>query len=314
MKKLLSIVIPVWNRENEIIRALESVKNLVNENKDDVELIISDNNSDDNTVIKVKEWAEITGTKIKLLESSANVGPVNNWIMGLNAANSAYSLLLFSDDCLKFEEDTHSLLEKIRIMNGLKIAIARLPVRLVDAELIETSDSLLRLNFSQNMNSAKYETMTSDVFLANHLLPRWVNTTKFKRSFSPVSPSAYILSTENLLESLKRFRSRHTFAVDGAGIDHLCILLAANTSNLVACFSDPTSYLVASETSITRLSQKDRMNAIKMLYSYSYAALIAAGYFLKSKTLQRKGLSVIILTRFLFHSTKLNFLKLINKF
>jgi glycosyltransferase involved in cell wall biosynthesis len=55
MMKQLSIVIPAFNREKLIIRALESI---FEQNIHDVEVIVVDDASEDSTVDVVKKYAD----------------------------------------------------------------------------------------------------------------------------------------------------------------------------------------------------------------------------------------------------------------
>ena len=91
---LVSVVIPTFNREQYIQAALTSA---LAQNYPNLEIIVCDNYSSDNTVSICLDLAA-QYTSIRVLQSSANIGPVKNWLKGVSHARGHYVKLLFSDD------------------------------------------------------------------------------------------------------------------------------------------------------------------------------------------------------------------------
>lgn len=91
---LVSIVIPVFNRENFIVDVINSC---INQEYNNIEIIIIDNNSTDNTVEIIKKIYE-SNENIKLFKNEENIGPIKNWKKGALLAKGKYVKILFSDD------------------------------------------------------------------------------------------------------------------------------------------------------------------------------------------------------------------------
>lgn len=95
----VSVVIPVYNRAVLIRRTLDSV---LAQTFEDFECIVSDNNSSDETLAVVREYAD-RDSRIKVLSQQTNLGPVRNWLAGAMAARGEFVKILFSDDWLEPE-------------------------------------------------------------------------------------------------------------------------------------------------------------------------------------------------------------------
>ena len=89
--KILSVIIPVYNQENLIIKAINSIPI-----RDDVEIIVVDDASTDKTLAKVKELS--LKRKITIIHSSVrkSIGFCRN--LGLEAATGQFVFWLDSDD------------------------------------------------------------------------------------------------------------------------------------------------------------------------------------------------------------------------
>ena len=78
-KKMVSVIIPLYNSEKYIGTTIESV---INQTYKNWELLIIDDNSKDNGVVIVKEYIK-KDSRIKLLVNSQNMGAAKKEIMGL---------------------------------------------------------------------------------------------------------------------------------------------------------------------------------------------------------------------------------------
>lgn len=110
MQSLVSILIPVYNRENLIE---ETVQSALNQTYKNIEIIIVDNKSTDNTWELLKKLAS-EDKRIKIFQNETNIGPVRNWKRCIDEANGTYGKILFSDDVMypEFLEKTLELIEE----------------------------------------------------------------------------------------------------------------------------------------------------------------------------------------------------------
>ncbi|MDT2926297.1 glycosyltransferase family 2 protein [Lactococcus lactis] len=94
---MISVIIPTYNREKTIERAIKSVINQENDlnNKYDLEIIIVDDCSSDNTLKVVKS---MDNDSIKIIALESNVGANNARNIGIKYANGDYIAFQDSDD------------------------------------------------------------------------------------------------------------------------------------------------------------------------------------------------------------------------
>ena len=95
-KYKLSIIIPTFNRENKIINALDSIPK-----RSDIEVIVVDDASTDNTVKILKEYK---GLNLKIIQLTKNGGPGKARNFGLDIMQGEWFTFLDSDDCLVTDE------------------------------------------------------------------------------------------------------------------------------------------------------------------------------------------------------------------
>lgn len=93
---LVSILIPVFNREKYIGATLESALAQTHSN---IEVIVVDNCSQDNTWQIISEYAG-KDSRIKCFQNDTNIGPVRNWEKCIQLAQGDYGKILWSDDLL----------------------------------------------------------------------------------------------------------------------------------------------------------------------------------------------------------------------
>lgn len=106
----ITVIIPVYNQEDLIIRAIESVP------WDYMpELIVIDDGSTDNTNQVVRKWIEENSHKdIKFLVNLQNIGVAKTINRGYDAATGDYIVLLGSDDYFYHDE----IRQVIGLLNG----------------------------------------------------------------------------------------------------------------------------------------------------------------------------------------------------
>lgn len=103
-KPLVSILIPVWNREQDIIRAINSACSSSYRN---IEIIVSDNASTDNTFDAIKNVAK-DDARIQFYRNETNIGAVNNWVSCFEKSSGEFIKVLWSDDAI-----TENTIEKL---------------------------------------------------------------------------------------------------------------------------------------------------------------------------------------------------------
>lgn len=92
----VSILIPVYNRERIILETLNSA---VSQTYKNIEVIVVDNKSTDNTFEVIKEFAK-SYPNVKAYQNEENIGPVRNWRRCLEYATGEYVKILWSDDLI----------------------------------------------------------------------------------------------------------------------------------------------------------------------------------------------------------------------
>lgn len=93
MTKKVSVIIPVYNQEMLVIRALTSIPR-----RDDVEIIVIDDASTDNTWKYLTMYQVICGKNLTILKNDENKGVGYTVNRGYDEAKGEYVVLLGSDD------------------------------------------------------------------------------------------------------------------------------------------------------------------------------------------------------------------------
>lgn len=123
---LATIAIPTYNRADSYLRhALESALKQTYQN---IEIIVSDNCSNDNTALVVKGYVD---PRIRYFKHEKNIGANNNFNFCLKEARGDYFLLLQDDDLI----DNNFVEVCIRAAQSSKdIGFIRTGIRIIDSE------------------------------------------------------------------------------------------------------------------------------------------------------------------------------------
>ena len=92
---LVSIGIPTYNRADQLLG--EALQSALDQTYESIEIIVSDNCSNDNTEAFVKGFSD---KRIRYFKQAQNVGVNNNFNACLKYAKGDYFLLLHDDDCI----------------------------------------------------------------------------------------------------------------------------------------------------------------------------------------------------------------------
>jgi glycosyltransferase involved in cell wall biosynthesis len=121
MKELVSILIPVFNREAIIA---ETLKSALCQSYKNVEVVVVDNASTD------KSWEIIRGfascdNRVRAFRNEYNIGPVRNWRRCVDESSGEYIKILWSDDLISsnFIEECLPLLrdDTAFVYSGVKV-------------------------------------------------------------------------------------------------------------------------------------------------------------------------------------------------
>jgi glycosyltransferase involved in cell wall biosynthesis len=97
-KPLVSVFIPVYNAEKYIVEVVESI---VNQNYENIELVISDDASKDNTPKILEELFKKYPSKIKLFLQEKNLGITKNCNFLLSKCTGDFIVFTAGDDMMK---------------------------------------------------------------------------------------------------------------------------------------------------------------------------------------------------------------------
>lgn len=247
MKKnqLVSIMIPVYNRESIISQTLDCA---INQTYKNIEIIVSDNCSTDNTWSVLEDYAK-KDTRIKIFKNEINLGPVLNWKVCIDKLKGEYTKILWSDDLISvdFVEKTIQLFdsETSFVMSGVGVFNS------VDNSLISVS------------KFQKKQVYTTEEYLKNIL---YYNTNGF-----PVSPGCAIFRTKDVItsyrEQIPNFENLD-FKRFGAGNDLLFFLITANQYKYVKTVNEISSFFRAHPTSLSIA------NKLNLYYEYASAFFV----------------------------------------
>ena len=136
----VSIAIPTFN-SSEFIK--ETIMSCINQKNCNIEIIVSDNASSDNTIDKIKEFTSFN--TIKIINNKTNIGPVRNWIKAIESCSNEYIKLLFSDDYLL----TNSLTKQLKYLKNNNIGFT------VSSALIGENLQTSELSYSRKFSPSK---------------------------------------------------------------------------------------------------------------------------------------------------------------
>jgi len=119
IQPLISVCIPTFNGEKYLKEALESVKNQTYKN---IEVIISDDESKDNTLEIVNEFKETVNFPVHIYSHIPN-GIGANWNNSIEKSNGEYIKFLFQDDILK--PNCIEVMYNYLINNELEVVISK---------------------------------------------------------------------------------------------------------------------------------------------------------------------------------------------
>jgi len=123
---LITIAIPTYNRADSYLK--QAIQSAVTQTYTNIEIIVSDNCSTDNTETLVRSFND---SRIRYYKQSRNIGMLNNSNFCLDKAKGAYFIQLHSDDLL----DPDFVSTCMKAVNGVThIGIIITGIRVIDEE------------------------------------------------------------------------------------------------------------------------------------------------------------------------------------
>lgn len=232
----VSILIPVYNRANIILETLNSA---VSQTIENIEVIVVDNKSTDNTYAILQDFAR-SHPNVKVYQNETNLGPVRNWRNCLDYSTGEYVKILWSDDLIApdYLEKTLPFLE-----NNENVGFV-----FTGSEVFYT-DSGKRAEENAFGDTGLYDTK---IFIEGSLLGG---------SF-PVSPGCALFRKhdldKNLLVDVPN-KIGSDFKMHAIGNDVLMFLLTAKDYSQFAFINEPLSFFRAHKESITISSDKKEL-------------------------------------------------------
>lgn len=266
---LISILIPVYNREKYI---LETVSSALRQDYLNFEVVVVDNNSTDNTF---KILNSICDKKLRIFKNSTNIGPVRNWEECIKKARGVYSKILWSDDLMEF--NCISLLFK-EMNNDVAFSFSAV-------EIFSNKKKELRYKLSNTKTIKSYEYLKSIIFNTHDL---------------PVSPGCALFRTQDLKDFLIVNISNNInidYSNLAIGNDLLIFLYSLERYNKVYYREEVLSKFRSHEDSISNISGK---NLLK--FHYDYAKLFFLSKFHKHTLLHKLYFSKYLLNYFLLRN------------
>jgi glycosyltransferase involved in cell wall biosynthesis len=92
---LVSIIILSYNSEKHIDKA---IKSSINQTHTNIEIIIADDASTDDTLSIIQQYIHTSQKKIRLISNKSNIGITKNWFNAVSAAKGDYITAVAADD------------------------------------------------------------------------------------------------------------------------------------------------------------------------------------------------------------------------
>ena len=216
---LVSVCIPVFNREKIIAHTIDSV---INQSYKNIEIIVSDNCSTDNTFNILKSYAK-KDSRIKLFKMEANKGPVQNWRNCFVNSSGQVIKFLWSDDYIDLDFIKRTLKEL-----KVDVGFVYTPVKWYDVKSMKICQNI-------GFKIVNKPLLTLDFFVESLVLQGSVPVSGtcaiFRRNIIGDLFSSNISNCLNL-----------NYHINGAGFDSLMFLYAKKHYNYFAYTDDVFAY------------------------------------------------------------------------
>ncbi|WP_439856367.1 glycosyltransferase family 2 protein [Pseudomonas yamanorum] len=235
VESLVSVLVPVYNREDIIVETLNSALSQTYRN---IEVVVVDNCSVDGTWELISDLAK-TDSRLKVFRNDTNLGPVRNWLRCLEEASGTYGKILWSDDLIapNFLEATMPFLEDESV------------------GFVFTSTRVFSLDRSQG--ELYHSIGRSGIYSTESFIEGDMKGVGY-----PVSPGCALFRIKDLRENLLLQIPNSVgsdFSMHAIGNDLLLFLLVSNKYPKFAFVSEVLSFFRAHEGSISISSKKCKL-------------------------------------------------------
>ncbi|MFY4724218.1 glycosyltransferase family 2 protein [Campylobacter jejuni] len=162
----ISIILPTYNVEKYIARALDSC---INQSFQDIEIIVVDDCGNDKSIDIAKEYAS-KDDRIKIIHNEENLKLLRARYEGVKVASSPYIMFLDTDDCLELNACEECF--KILDMGGGKIDLL-----FFDAFINNTKRIIKKLNIEQKQYNNR-DFITQIIKTKNPFWTMWAKIVK----------------------------------------------------------------------------------------------------------------------------------------
>lgn len=265
---LVSIIIPVYNREKVITRTLESA---VYQTYENCEIIIVDNYSTDQTFELLNQFAS-SNKKIRLFQNETNIGPVRNWDKCLGYARGEFVKILWSDDYIAYNF----------IENCLPFLFEK-----EDVGFVFTRTEIFDDQTNEKIEA--YKIGETNIYDSNQFIKGILLRGRY-----PVSPGCALFRRGDLLNHLMvDIPNKHgvDFSAKGAGNDLLLFLLTAHKYAKFAFINETLSFFRSHRDSITCSA-----TGLEVLNLYDLAKAYFVENYIDQTVVRRKFNSILFET------------------
>ncbi|MBD3842818.1 MAG: glycosyltransferase family 2 protein [Campylobacterales bacterium] len=235
MNSLVSILIPVFNRESIIAETLQSALDQTYKN---IEVVIIDNASTDNTWQVIQTFVE-QDSRIKAFRNESNLGPVRNWLRCVEEATGEYGKILWSDDLI-----APDFIEKTLPLFNDDVGFVYTATKIFTGSVPETGKRFYDLG-----NTGLYP---SETYIKKAIYNKGV----------PVSPGCAIFRMADIRKNLWLQipnKVNSDFSMHAIGNDLLLFLLTANEYKYFGHVAEPLSFFRSHEGSISISSKSGKL-------------------------------------------------------
>ena len=162
IQDLVSVIIPVYNTEKYLDRCLSSIVNGIYKN---IEIIIVDDKSKDNSLNVCKKWSK-KDSRIVLINKDKNTGASDSRNKGLDIAKGKYVLFVDSDDYI----EDNMIEELVNNIKENKSDLSMCGINVFDennkkAEPCNFPKSMDKIKFFKKIIVEKYNTIWNKLFI-----------------------------------------------------------------------------------------------------------------------------------------------------
>lgn len=240
----ISVIIPIYNTEKYIDKCIKSV---VNQTYKNLEIILVDDGSTDNSMVKCNEWAQ-KDNRIKIIHQE-NRGAAAARNSGIEVSTGKYIAFVDSDDYLD-----NNMYEKMMDVN------TRYDCEIVMCDCYKESNTEANL-FSHNIRSGFYnKEQLKEEYYQTLLMTNNVN-------YPPTISNCVILfSSDLIMRNSLRYVEGMRFSED--------LLFGAiaiyNADSFYYMKGEAMYHYVINPTSVTHTKYDDKWSLLKVLYGHIY--------------------------------------------